>query len=91
MNHGKCLRTLVLLGATRNPRLRPDEFVWSSRAGNRHRDDRHRQNAPHRFVDEHVFLTKHNQLGVVLRVEDIDYECLREETLETYTRRAAAA
>jgi hypothetical protein len=47
--------------------------------------------APYRFVDEHVFLTKSNQLGVVLRIERIDYECVRQETLETYMRRAAAA
>src|ERR1700691_425780 len=47
--------------------------------------------APHCFVDDHVFLTKANQLGVVLRVEGIDYECLTEATLESYTKRAAAA
>ncbi len=47
--------------------------------------------APHCFIDDHVFLTKANQLGVVLRVEGIDYECLTEATLESYTKRAAAA
>ena len=47
--------------------------------------------APHRFIDDHVFLTKANQLGVVLRVEGIDYECLTEATLESYTKRAAVA
>ena len=47
--------------------------------------------APHRFIDNSVFLTKSNQLGVVLGSEGIDYECLTEETLETYTRRVAAA
>lgn len=47
--------------------------------------------APHRFLDEHVFLTKGNQLGVVLTAEGIDYECLTEGTLESYTRRIAAA
>jgi type IV secretion system protein VirB4 len=47
--------------------------------------------APHRFIDDSVFLTKSNQLGVVLGVEGIDYECLTEATLETYTKRVAAA
>lgn len=44
--------------------------------------------APHRFIDEHVFLTKDNQLGVLFGAEGIDYECLTEETLETYARRS---
>lgn len=47
--------------------------------------------APHRFIDEHVFLTKGNQVGVVLRAQGIDYECLTESTLESHTKRAAAA
>lgn len=47
--------------------------------------------APYCFVDDHVFLTKANQLGVVLSVEGIDYECLTEATLESYTKRVAAA
>jgi hypothetical protein len=47
--------------------------------------------APHRFVDDQVFLTKGNQLGVVLAVDGVDYECLTEAILESYTRRAAAA
>ena len=47
--------------------------------------------APHRFIDDSVFLTKSNQLGVVLGSEGIDYECLTEATLETYTKRVAAA
>lgn len=47
--------------------------------------------APHRFIDEHVFLTKANQVGIALGVQGIDYECLTETTLETYTGRAAAA
>jgi hypothetical protein len=36
-------------------------------------------------------LTKSNQLGVVLDVDGIDAECLTDATLETYTKRAAAA
>ena len=47
--------------------------------------------APHRFIDDSVFLTKGNQFGVVLAVEGVDYEYLTEATLETYARRVAAA
>jgi type IV secretion system protein VirB4 len=47
--------------------------------------------APHRFIDDSVFLTKSNQLGVALDVKGIDYECLTEAMLETYTKRVAAA
>ncbi|MBV8833113.1 MAG: hypothetical protein JO108_28280, partial [Acidobacteriaceae bacterium] len=41
--------------------------------------------SPHRFIDEHVFITKSNQLGVVLGIEGIDYECLTEATIESHT------
>ena len=44
-----------------------------------------------RFVDDRVFLTKRNQLGVVLQVEGIDAECLTEAMLESSTRRMNAA
>lgn len=47
--------------------------------------------APHRFIDDFVFLTKSNQLGIVLTAEGIDYECLTEATLESHGKRAAAA
>lgn len=47
--------------------------------------------APHRFIDDSVFLTKSNQLGVVLAAAGIDYECLTEATLESHTKRTAAA
>jgi hypothetical protein len=43
-----------------------------------------------RFVDERMFLTKRNQLGVVLQLVGIDDECLTETTMENYTRRIAA-
>jgi type IV secretion system protein VirB4 len=32
------------------------------------------------FLDEHVFLTKAGDLGVVLNVEGVDYECLDQES-----------
>jgi type IV secretion/conjugal transfer VirB4 family ATPase len=44
-----------------------------------------------RFIDEHVFLTKSNQLGVVLTAEGIDDECLTDSTLESFTIRAGQA
>lgn len=46
---------------------------------------------PHRFIDDQVFLTKGNALGVVIAVDGIDPECLTAETLESYTRRIAGA
>jgi type IV secretory pathway VirB4 component len=46
---------------------------------------------PHRFIDDQVFLTKGNALGAVIAVDGIDPECLTAETLESYTRRIAAA
>src|SRR5689334_3282631 len=47
--------------------------------------------APFRFIDEHIFLTKGNQVGIALGVRGIDYECLTDATLEAHTKRAAAA
>ena len=47
--------------------------------------------APHRFIDDSVFLTKSNQLGIVLGVEGIDHECLTDAILESYSKRVAAA
>src|SRR4051812_31761797 len=44
-----------------------------------------------RFIDDQVFLTKRNQVGVVLQLAGIDDECLTEATLESYTRRIVAA
>lgn len=44
-----------------------------------------------RFIDDQVFLTKGNQLGVVVQLAGIDDQCLTEATLESYTRRIAAA
>ena len=44
-----------------------------------------------RFLDDHVFLTKRNQVGVVLQLVGIYDQCLTEAMLESYTRRIAAA
>src|ERR1700682_412611 len=43
------------------------------------------------FVDEEIFLTKSGDLGVVLSVEGVDYECLDSNAVETLTRRLTAA
>src|SRR3954465_11600601 len=43
-----------------------------------------------RFIDHQVFLTKRNQVGVVLELAGIDDECLAERTGGDYTRQIAA-
>jgi type IV secretion/conjugal transfer VirB4 family ATPase len=43
------------------------------------------------FVDEEVFLTKSGDLGVILGVAGVDYECLDTNTIENLTKRLAAA
>lgn len=43
------------------------------------------------FVDDEVFLTKSGDLGMILSVEGVDYECLDGNTIENLTRRLAAS
>src|SRR5258708_29835382 len=43
------------------------------------------------FIDEHVFLTKPGDLGVVLQVPAVDYECLDGNTLDSLTKRLESA
>ena len=43
------------------------------------------------FVDSHVFLTKTGDLGVVLEVRGVDYECLDGNTLDGLTKRLESA
>ena len=43
------------------------------------------------FVDDHVFLTKSGEVGIVLKVQGRDYECLDPEELDHLTRRFEAA
>src|SRR5579859_2953575 len=43
------------------------------------------------FLDEHVFLTKAGDLGVVLRVEGVDYECLDHKQTDALTKRLESA
>src|SRR5260370_26087163 len=39
------------------------------------------------FIDQHMFLTKTGDLGVVLQVHGVDYECLDGNTLDGLTKR----
>jgi type IV secretory pathway VirB4 component len=39
------------------------------------------------FADDHVFLTKSGDLGVVLALDGVDYECLDPDQREAVTRR----
>ena len=43
------------------------------------------------FVDDQVFLTKSGDLGVVLALEGVDYECLDADQREAVTRRFEVA
>jgi len=43
------------------------------------------------FIDPHVFLTKTGDLGVVLEVRGVDYECLDGSALDGFTKRLESA
>jgi type IV secretion/conjugal transfer VirB4 family ATPase len=43
------------------------------------------------FLDEHTFLTKSGDLGTVLHVEGIDYECLDFPEIDSFARRFESA
>src|SRR6266404_9122242 len=43
------------------------------------------------FVDDEIFLTKSGDLGLVLSIEGVDYECLDTNTIDNLTRRLTAA
>ncbi|HEV2224542.1 MAG TPA: type IV secretion system DNA-binding domain-containing protein [Candidatus Acidoferrales bacterium] len=43
------------------------------------------------FADEHVFLTKTGDLGVILEVRGVDYECLDDASLDGLTKRLESA
>ncbi len=43
------------------------------------------------FVDQHAFLTKSGDVGVVLQVRGVDYECLDGNSLDTLTKRLESA
>jgi type IV secretion system protein VirB4 len=43
------------------------------------------------FVDQHAFLTKSGDVGVILHVRGVDYECLDGNSLDTLTKRLESA
>ena len=43
------------------------------------------------FVDEHTFLTKSGDVGMVLAVKGVDYECLASSEIDNYTKRLESA
>ncbi len=43
------------------------------------------------FLDDHVFLTKRGDVGVVLEVEGVDYECLDHKQTDGLTKRLESA
>jgi type IV secretion/conjugal transfer VirB4 family ATPase len=43
------------------------------------------------FIDDHIFLTKSGDLGVILEVRGVDYECLDGATLDALTKRLESA
>ena len=43
------------------------------------------------FIDENAFLTKTGDLGLVLEVQGVDYECLDEKTVDGLTKRLESA
>jgi type IV secretion/conjugal transfer VirB4 family ATPase len=43
------------------------------------------------FVGPHVFLTKSGELGVILEMSGVDYECLEASTVNTLTKRLESA
>src|SRR5258706_7263873 len=43
------------------------------------------------FVDDHTFLTKSGDVGVILGVKGVDYECLASGEIDNYTKRLESA
>ena len=49
------------------------------------------QISPQGFVDEHLFLTKAGDLGAVLEVRGVDFECLDGDSVDGFTKRLESA
>src|SRR6202453_1604544 len=43
------------------------------------------------FIGPHVFLTKTGQVGVILQVRGVDYECLDDASIDGFTKRLESA
>ena len=39
------------------------------------------------FVGPHIFLTKSGEVGVILEVRGVDYECLDGRSIDAFTKR----
>src|ERR1700686_3147084 len=46
---------------------------------------------PQGFIDEHLFLTKAGDLGAVLEVHGVDFECLDGDSVDGFTKRLESA
>src|SRR6267142_5929359 len=49
------------------------------------------QISPQGFVDEHLFVTKAGDLGAVLEVRGVDFECLDGDSVDGFTKRLESA
>src|ERR1700737_236908 len=49
------------------------------------------QISPQGFIDEHLFLTKGGDLGAVLEVRGVDFECLDGDSVDGFTKRLETA
>src|ERR1700674_4332582 len=49
------------------------------------------QISPQGFIDENLFLTKAGDLGAVLEVRGVDYECLDGDAVDGFTKRLESA
>src|SRR6266566_2333881 len=49
------------------------------------------QISPQGFIDEHLFLTKSGDLGAVLEVRGVDFECLDGDSVDGFTKRLESA
>src|SRR5437763_11238787 len=43
------------------------------------------------FIGPHVFLTKSGEVGLILEVGGVDYECLDEVAIDAFTKRLESA
>jgi|ERR1700730_3872218 hypothetical protein len=49
------------------------------------------QVSPQSFIDEHLFVTKAGDLGAVLEVRGVDFECLDGDSVDGFTKRLESA
>jgi type IV secretion system protein TrbE len=49
------------------------------------------QLSPQSFIDEHLFVTKAGDLGAVLEVRGVDFECLDNDSVDGFTKRLESA